>query len=686
MPSTRGSRAAPKRSGGSAAATPPEASGREPSGLAQLVTLLGSLQLALLLLATASTLLLTGTFFESWYGAAVAAQLIYQAWWFGLLLVLLAVNITCAALKKWPWKQYQTGFLITHVGLLTLLAGGALSAGFGTTGMLLLVDSPELASPAFGAVADDQLFDRRRDTLRVRRERGGQNDVMEVDFSPGWIPWNERGLQSAGFDPAARTLAWIGQPWSPVRRWRMDDLEIEIVAYAPQADWEPLRAASKNASRGTTFPAARVRIESPMTGKLPPQWVGDHDELRQTRLGPGLILWKASDCRPEQLEEFGREPSPAIVAEGELVIGWGGERWRWPVAKLQGAAPVPLADGWELAGVKYQADARQPANRLPVDPAISFELRPKGAAAYGLVTSARRAGAIFSLPGYPAPDRLPEGFWVWYHPPDPAYGDPSVRGVMQLAMSREGELWMRTLHQGLAGAPGWIAEPSVPLKPRSAPHAVWPAMQGKLTLEEFYPVAEPLPDCRPRERVGESEDVQTPPAIRCRLRRGGAEQEVWLPRRAGTEVVVPLGNEAIGLAYAQRREPLGFTVELDEAKLVTEAASGMPETQSSTLTFREQGVPATHGVTAFNAPVVYRGYKFYQGVMQPAGQDARGKPLHRSVLLVGYDPGVWLKYAGSLCVTAGIFCMFWMKAYFFGSWSGDESPSAETAAAPPTPE
>src|SRR5262249_34909427 len=77
-----------------------------------------SLQLAIVLLSLFALCLALATFLESAYGARVAQELVYRTWWFTGLLGLLAVNILCAALKKFPWKRHQTGFLITHAGLL----------------------------------------------------------------------------------------------------------------------------------------------------------------------------------------------------------------------------------------------------------------------------------------------------------------------------------------------------------------------------------------------------------------------------------------------------------------------------------------------------------------------------------------------------------------------------------------
>ena len=69
--------------------------------------------------------------------------MVYRSWWFTVLLALLAINIFFAAVKKWPWKKQQTGFLITHLGLLTLLAGGMLNSMSGLDAQMQLIDTDD---------------------------------------------------------------------------------------------------------------------------------------------------------------------------------------------------------------------------------------------------------------------------------------------------------------------------------------------------------------------------------------------------------------------------------------------------------------------------------------------------------------------------------------------------------------
>src|SRR5207237_324474 len=77
-----------------------------------------SLKLAVILILLAALSLAFATFVESAYGTPAVQFGVYGTWWFTLINALLAVNIFCAAAIRYPWKRHQTGFVITHIGLL----------------------------------------------------------------------------------------------------------------------------------------------------------------------------------------------------------------------------------------------------------------------------------------------------------------------------------------------------------------------------------------------------------------------------------------------------------------------------------------------------------------------------------------------------------------------------------------
>ena len=99
---------------------------------------LSSVKLAVVLLIILIVAAAVGTVCESKFNAKVARAYIYEAPWFNAWLLLLAVNVGAAALSRYPWKKRHTGFLITHAGIITLLAGAMIGRGFGKEGTMTL--------------------------------------------------------------------------------------------------------------------------------------------------------------------------------------------------------------------------------------------------------------------------------------------------------------------------------------------------------------------------------------------------------------------------------------------------------------------------------------------------------------------------------------------------------------------
>src|SRR5438067_11272822 len=85
-----------------------------------------SLKLAVVLLAVLIIGAIVGTLYESSFDAKVARAYVYGAPWFNAWLVLLGANLTVSALSRWPWKKYHSAFLITHLGIITLMIGSLL--------------------------------------------------------------------------------------------------------------------------------------------------------------------------------------------------------------------------------------------------------------------------------------------------------------------------------------------------------------------------------------------------------------------------------------------------------------------------------------------------------------------------------------------------------------------------------
>src|SRR4051812_15099035 len=97
-----------------------------------------SVKLAVVLLAVLIIGAITGTIYESTFDAKVARAYVYGAPWFNLWLILLGANLAVSALSRWPWRKHHVAFLVTHLGIITLLAGAMIGRLFGIEGTMTL--------------------------------------------------------------------------------------------------------------------------------------------------------------------------------------------------------------------------------------------------------------------------------------------------------------------------------------------------------------------------------------------------------------------------------------------------------------------------------------------------------------------------------------------------------------------
>jgi hypothetical protein len=99
-----------------------------------------SLRLAVVVMSTLGLVCLSATIYESKHGTAAAQRDVYMTWWFAGILTLLGLNIFCAMMKRYPWKAHHTGFVMAHIGILTLLVGSLVSLHFGMDGNMALFE------------------------------------------------------------------------------------------------------------------------------------------------------------------------------------------------------------------------------------------------------------------------------------------------------------------------------------------------------------------------------------------------------------------------------------------------------------------------------------------------------------------------------------------------------------------
>lgn len=100
----------------------------------------GSGKTAVVLMGLLVAALIVATFYEKATDGESVRRYFYGAWWFRGLMGLIALNILSAILRRIPFKARHVGFLVVHVSLLAILAGGLVTAVWGSEGEILLRD------------------------------------------------------------------------------------------------------------------------------------------------------------------------------------------------------------------------------------------------------------------------------------------------------------------------------------------------------------------------------------------------------------------------------------------------------------------------------------------------------------------------------------------------------------------
>lgn len=102
---------------------------------------LASITFALMLIGTAATMVIAGTIVESQTNShKQAAYYTYESPFFSLLLFGFFINILLSALGRFPFKVKHLPFLITHLGLLMVIAGQLVKKHSGTQGSMSIVE------------------------------------------------------------------------------------------------------------------------------------------------------------------------------------------------------------------------------------------------------------------------------------------------------------------------------------------------------------------------------------------------------------------------------------------------------------------------------------------------------------------------------------------------------------------
>ncbi|MBI5683804.1 MAG: cytochrome c biogenesis protein ResB [Verrucomicrobia bacterium] len=574
---------------------------------------------AVVTLTALTVALAWGTIHESIHGTPAAQREFYYAGWFSALLGLLAVNVAAAALLRYPWKRQQTGLVVTHLGIIIILIGAMVGFQFGVDGHITLLEGQSA-----NAVVVQQ------ETLHVADAQGATLRRIAFDFENSPLPAGGARYRLGG------------------------GMELELQA----AHANIVEALVVEHGAGEANPALHVKLTSAAMGRMAAfeEWLLPRDPNRsEVSLGPAALRVVEAKT-PQELAALTAPPNPAEqTGKGTLTIEVAGQRFDFKLDDVLGKSMSLGTTGFTAQPHEYFADFRLDSKTKKP---ISVSDQPNNPAVLLVVAGPDTEVRFFLFANHPGMNIA-----------RPAKGDgknvtanysvgPSARGARIVVIAGPGNQLNYASNDGKGKFKTGELKKDATIETGLA--------DWSLQVLDFVPDAKLRMELQPAPV--NPNDSRRSPALRVVLRKdSAASPPVWV--RWGQPTMLAAGDARVTLTYGWETHPLGFTVKLDKFRAKRYEGTEMPADFRSFITIEDNARGLTRqGEVWMNNPVTYpadwfgvRGFKFSQSSYR---EGQAGEP-NETTLGVTWDPGWPLKFLGFWTLCAGIFIMYYMRAFFF---------------------
>ncbi len=649
---------------------------------------LASLKLAVITLSSLAATLAYATFFESWYGTSASQEYIYRSPGFAILLAFLGMNILCAALIRYPWKKRQTGFVVTHAGLLILLAGSYVAVRTSDEGQVGMLEGEQRG----------ELVRIDHPVIRVREIDPHANAVkaeFEIPFHPGPFEWGPGKPRDAGFFGRMLRLVSLGHLAPPttedVLTQKGDPFTFVVKEHLPASVPATVHVTDPDGA-----PMARLTLDFKAPGM--PQgsdaftsedehWFVLEKKFRRVvrNQRPAVIVFAQVD-RQELVDDFLKPPE----------LGTKGiARFRY-----QDAAGKPRTHDVAIEGLASGKTFPLPESKLTVEfrevsdlPTVSAGLDhvlgedPIPIAIFAIRQDAGPPVTHMALANLPmVPNVIPAQEETTSKPAHPLCSihymtaptiDPKTNGrfgQIEILAGPDGQLYERVYGRGKEST-GTLRSSGPATKGKPIPaFGGGPNMPMTISfrVDDYLPsgiekqIYEPV--VLPKNQMGNGIA-----ACRAVMTYNGQSKEIWLSRSESLDPPPPqhltFGDTFFEVLYDVDRKPLGFTLKLEDFDTGYEPGTEQPTHFESTvlLTDKSAGINDNRYKIWMNHPLDYRGYTFYQTnyirVRDPRTRQFTGQ--FQSVFQVATNPGRYIIYSGCILVVLGTFLQFYMRAGIF---------------------
>jgi len=512
---------------------------------------LGSLRLAIFLLVAMIGVFSAGTILESLHGASTAKILVYDTVWLEVLLLLLAVNLTASAFSRWPWQVRHVGFVLTHLGIILVLAGSYVTKNWmldaqmpieeGKTEYRVIVDEPRI-----------YLF----------------SDSLSLEFP---VP--------------KKAFAWQGREALMPADGKSSPFQAQLLNFYPKGR---LHESFEPAESGPA--AVKVLLQNSFIRQE--QWLMEKDEaLGRVQMGPVELvltdqpLAHAAAVEKEQPYLEFRWPDRVqqipISKEAKFPVEAALEGTEWRVridaifqkAMIEGAVLTEQKEGPDNPAVVLRLEGPGVSEKHTV-----FANYPEFPTQHGMRPSASGAKLLYRLPGG-------QGSRAKSH----ELRFVVKEGQLSYQQMSGSELKEGALKEGEKIATGW--------------------MGLEFTVETFYPHAERKRFYTPEPNISQSKAAF--PVVQLELSKNGKTKSFWLTQ--DTPEGAALDGETFRLAYSKKREPLSFKLTLKDFKVEEYPGTSRPASFESQVVLRDdfRGVQKEVRI-AMNEPLIYQGMRVFQ--------------------------------------------------------------------------
>lgn len=588
-----------------------------PMGVA-LFRWIASLKLAVVLMVVLAVILAAATLVEKSHGRDYAQWYVYNSSWFIALLGLFALNIIAAMSIRYPWGGRRLGFLLTHIGILCLLAGSIVTFKYGIEGAITFKE---------GDTARQYIVPREDEIIAVRQNRPGARSNMASVFSfkPGPVDWNED--KPLDLDTEA-------------------GIHLEILRYYHHAilndNWLP--DAKKEGKAALEF--AVLGADGNVLNRA---WLAADPFGGQMGLGPAQLAYYQAGAN-SLADDFLNPPKAEADTDGLLSMHYEGQAKRIPVRENIGKKIVLNDKGLAVEIVEYVPNARPSqsgkftsSGNEPANPMLELQVYVPGKDVPQREISFAKQPmlSLDIMHGGACPIKF------WYHHPLV----PAATGV-EFLQTPDGKLYARVGMDKKYESHGEVHKDD----------AIDVAGIFKLKVLQHLASAVHEATFMAADETDLEAAEQFQPAALIKVEADGATEQVWLHREdqeyASQQISTPDGPLTLRFDYKQ--VPIDFSLKLVSFKHGLNPGGMGDASYTSVVQLVDRAAKVDKEAEIYmNHPLTHGKFVFYQ-----SGYDTTPDGKKVSTLSVGYDPGRTLKHVGSILVCVGTFMTFYMRKFW----------------------